>query len=245
MKIELLICGLIIGLVSCKPTDFIGRYELRHFPKTSIDLKRDGTFEFVKINPNPYLHPFDHPDDNYFITNGTWTVEKNRLTLNSDKSPTTIKEPEIIESNKVLTKTDSAKNVFGRLQPLSFSTYTFYDIYGDTVNILYGQFPDSSGISLLHRSMKFLEWPTVEREGDYMFHLSDTIEFHFYGYNPYQFIRTDRDRRTVKVRLYPERKGGVFENRQFTITRRRIKDQGIRFDKKKTTAQQNVSAMVP
>jgi hypothetical protein len=159
MKIGLLISGLIFGLVSCKPIDFVGHYELRHFPKTLIELRNNGTFEFVKINPNPYLHPFDHPDDNYFITNGTWTVTKNRLTLTSGNEPTTIKDPEIIESTKILTRVDSAKNIYGRLQPLSFSTYTFYDIFGDTVNILYGQFPDSSGISLLHRSMRFLEWP--------------------------------------------------------------------------------------
>jgi len=235
MKIGLIIGGLIIGLVSCKPTDFIGRYELRHFPKTSIELRNNGTFEFVKINPNPYLHPFDHLDDNYFSTNGTWTVTKNRLTLNSDSKLATIKEPEILESTKILTKVDSAKNIYGRLQALSFSTFTFYDIFGDTINILYGQFPDSSGISLLHRSMRFLEWPTVVREGDYMFHLSDTIEFHFYGYNPYKFTRTDRERRTVKVRLYPEQRGRVFEKRQFIITRKRIKDHGIRFDKKKRT----------
>lgn len=232
MKIGLLIIFIILGFVSCKPTDFVGRYELRHFPKTSIELRNDGTFEFIKINPNPYLHPFDHQEDNYFVTEGKWTVTGNRLVLNSYEEPTIVKKPEIIESRRVMTEVDSTMNIFGRLQPESFMTFTFFDIFGDTVDILYGQFPDSSSIARLHRSMRFIQWPTIQREGDEAFHSSDTIEFHFYGYSPYQFIRTDRDRRNVHVRLYPEKRGGVFVNRQFVIKRKRIKDGRIRFDKK-------------
>jgi len=225
--------GLFTALVSCRPTDYVGLYELRHFTKTSIELKNDGRFEFTKINPNPYLHPFDHPEDNYFMTNGTWMVNKNKLTLNSSKEPTTTKDPEIIDSTKVLTKVDSSINIYGRKQLESYTTFTFYDIFGDTVNILFGQFPDRSSIARQHRSMRYLQLPTVDREGDYEFHMSDTIEFHFYGYKPYQFIRTDRERREIKIRLYPEKRSGVFENQPFIISRKRIKDHRIRFDKKK------------
>lgn len=224
--------ALIATLVSCRPTDYVGHYELRHFPKTSIKLTNDGTFVFTKINPNPYLHPFDHPEDNYFVTSGTWTVTKNTLTLNSNKAPTTTKDPEVIES-KVLTKVDSFKNGHGQQHPSSYTTFTFYDIFGDTVNILYAQFPDSSSIAQLHSSMKYLKLPTADRERDYDFHMSDTIEFHFYGYKPYQFIRPDREGRAIKIQLYPEERSAVFENRHFIINRKRIKDHKIRFDKKK------------
>jgi hypothetical protein len=233
MKIGLLIIFIILGFVSCKPTDFVGRYELKHFPKTSTELKNDGTFEFIKITPNPYLHPFDHPEDNYFTTAGRWIVTDNQLILNSYKGPTVVQKPEIIKSRKVMTEIDSTMNIFGRLQPESFMTFTFYDIFGDTVNILYGQFPDSSSIARLHGSMRFLQWPTVQKEGDEAFHLRDTIEFHFYGYRPYQFIRTDRERRSVHVRLYPEKRGGLFDDKLFVIKRKRIKDGRIAFDKKR------------
>jgi hypothetical protein len=64
---------------SCKVTekDIIGFYTLDGFPKTTLKINSDKTFEFSKNNSNPYLHPFDHPDEYYSDTKGTWqTVDK-------------------------------------------------------------------------------------------------------------------------------------------------------------------------
>lgn len=220
-----LIIIILVGLVSCRTTEITGRYELQHFPKTSIELKDDGTFEFTKINPNPYLHSFDHPEDYYFITTGTWSIKKHNLILNSSQDSLTLKTPDVMDSKEDLTKVDTAKNIFGEMwTPRSYSTFTFHDIFGDTVNVLSGKSPDISEIFRLHRSMKSLYWSTV---------WSDTLEFHFYGYRPYQFIRTDKVRKIVNVRLYPARQGGVFSSRQFVMKRNRIKDHKIRFDKKR------------
>src|SRR5882757_8611513 len=72
--------------LSCKLTekDFSGKYALREFPKTTLQINPDKTFEFVKNNPNPYLHPFDHPTENYFITKGAWEKrEGNVIALTS------------------------------------------------------------------------------------------------------------------------------------------------------------------
>jgi hypothetical protein len=228
MKIGLLIFGLLITLTCCKPTEFVGHYELRNSTKTSLDIKNDGKFEF---------YSFDNPADGFFVTTGTWTAIKNQLSLTSLKEASIIREPEIKESLKLVNKIDSSKNIFGRLQPMSFTTFTSYDIFGDTVDILSGNFPDGSSIYKLHKSMRFLEWPTIEREGDYEFKLSDTIEFHFWGYKPYLFVRPDRERRNYKVLLFPETNREQFNDKQFVINRRRIKDHKVRFDKKKTPAQ--------
>jgi len=225
MKIGLLISGLIIGLVSCKPTDFVGHYELRHFPKTSIELRSDGTFEFTKINPNPYLHPFDHPDEYYFRTTGQWRMSNRKLLLNSFKDSLKSRTPEIIE-NKILEdqRIDTTKNIFGERELLGYSTVTFYDIFNDTVNVLRIQFPDGKGLSQLHSSMKYADWFTQ---------LSDTAEFHFYGYQPFTFIRDDKKRREMKIKLYPEYQSNIFADREFRINNKGIKDHKIRFDKKK------------
>jgi hypothetical protein len=237
MKIRLLIGGLIIGLLSCRPTNYVGHYELRHFPKSSIELKSDGTFEFTKINPNPYLHPFTHADENYFITSGQWGIKNNKLVLNSFTDSIESRQPEIIE-NRVLDdqRMDTTKTVFGETEILGHSIVTFYDIFNDTVDVLRIQFPNGKGLSQLHGSMRNVDWFTQ---------LSDTAEFLFYGYRPYTFIRDDKKRREMRVRLYPEYQNSIFTDRQFIINGKRIKDHRIRFDKKKTTAQQNVSAMVP
>lgn len=225
MESRLLIIGIIfLGLISCKPTDIIGRYELQHFPRTTIELRKDGTFEFTKINPNPYLHAFEHPDEYYFITTGTWTVTRNKLTLNSNTDSLTSTEPEIIESKEDLTKVDTSKNLFGEMwTPRSYWTFTFYDMFGDTVNVLIGKSPDNSEIFRSHQSMKSLLWSTV---------WNDTLEFYFYGYRPFKYIRTDKIRRIVRVKLYPDKVGGIFKDRQFVIRRNRIRDGKIKFDKK-------------
>lgn len=225
MKIRLLISGLIIGLVSCKPTDFVGQYELRHFPKTSIELKSDGTFEFTKINPNPYLHPFDHPDEYYFTTTGQWKLMNNKLLLNSFKYSLKSRPPEIIE-NRILEDQglDTTKNIYGERELLGHSSVTFYDIFNDTIDVLRIQFPDETGLSQLHHSMKYADWFTQ---------LSDTAEFHFYGYRPFTFIRTDKKRREMKIKLYPEYRSSIFTDREVKVTNRGIKDHKIRFDKKK------------
>lgn len=217
MKIGLLVSGLIIGIVSCKPTSFVGRYELRHFPKTSMELRNDGTFEFTQINPNPYLHPFEHPDQYYFTTIGSWTNDKNKLTFNSFKDSISDRQPEIIFSKEITKPIDTS-----RPSPMFLdsdaSRFTFYDIFGDTVNILFVQSPDSNGYSALHRTMELADWPTS---------YADTISFYFYGYRPYTFTRTDKVRREIGIKLYPEYRHGVFTDVVFRVTRRKIKRNGI------------------
>lgn len=225
------VCGLailIIDLISCKSTNPIGRYELRHFPKTYIDLKEDGTFEFVRINPNPYLHPFDHPEENYFLTKGNWIRKSGTLILQSFEDLGSTPQPEVIEMKGLSTKIDTLTNIDGEREIWSYSSFTFFDIFNDTVNILYAKAPDGRSLSVLHRSMKYLTWPTK---------FSDTLEFHFYGYNPYTFIRNSKDRKVVKIKLYPEYRTNVFENRVLEMKSRKIKYKGIKFDKVKIKEQ--------
>ena len=49
-----------------------GHYKLKHYPKTSIDLNSDGTFQFTNVDADLYHIPLEHQADNYFIAQGTW-----------------------------------------------------------------------------------------------------------------------------------------------------------------------------
>ena len=222
MKSGFLISGLMIGLASCKLTNFVGRYELRHSSKTSMEVKNDGTFEFTQINPNPYLHPFEHPDEYYFTTFGTWTAEKKTLTFNSFKDSIADRQPEIIFSKEITRPIDKP-----RPSPMFLdsdgSRFTFYDIFGDTVNILFVQSPDSNRYSALHRTMELADWPAS---------YADTVEFYFYGYKPFTFIRTDKVRREIGIKLYPEYRYSVFNDIVFRVTRRKIKRNRITLTKR-------------
>jgi len=212
-------------LVSCGPTDHVGRYELRDVPKTSFELKNDGTFEFTSIYPNPYLHPFDHPDEYYFTTTGYWKVQNGKLILNSFTDSITGRPPDIIE-NRVLEdqRIDTTINIDGKKEPLGHSTVTFFDIFNDTTNVLSMHLADGTSLSQLHASMRYVDWITQ---------LSDTAEFHFFGYPPFTLSRTDKQRREVRIRLYPEYRPNIFIGRELMINRKRVKDHKFKFSKKK------------
>ena len=220
---RLLVTLIGLALVCCKPQILVGVYQLKYYPKTSINLKEDSTFEFVKINRNPYLHPFDHPDEDYFITRGTWKVNERQLILNSDHVPDSLFTPEVMSSEIINDPSDSIRKC---------SIFTFYDIFDDTVNVLYAKFPNGSALYRLHRSMEFVEWPIEPGPFDQFTH-SDTIEFHFYGYAPYTFIRDDKVSRNVKIRLRPKIKGQVFADQELRISRHAIRNGRMIFRKKK------------
>jgi hypothetical protein len=220
-----LAAGLFTALVSCGPTNYAGRYELRHVPKTYFELKDEGTFKFTSIYPNPYLHPFDHPDEYYFTTTGRWRAQNGKIILNSFADSLVSQPPDIIE-NRVIEdqRMDTTINIDGKRELLGHSTVTFFDIFNDTINVLSIHLPDGTSLSRLHASMRYADWFTQ---------LSDTAEFHFFGYPPFTLSRTDKKRRETRIRLYPEYRPYVFIARELVINRNRIKDHKFKFDKKK------------
>jgi hypothetical protein len=220
--VTIFLATLMLSLISCRPADVTGSYHLKTLPKTFIKLKRDSTFEFALIRPNPYKHPFDHPEDDYFITRGSWTFKKRTLIMNSFHDRDSVIAPQVL-SNETY---DSIPGILRNCrQPSdSNSIFVFQDLYGDLVKILYAKFPDGTNQSALHQSLDFFSWHPDQ---------SDTVEFHFYGYKPYTFIRTDKVKRAVAIRLYPAVKGDVFKDHHFKLTRNAIRNKKIVFRKNK------------
>jgi len=188
---------------SCKVTekDIVGSYQLDRFPKTTLKINSDKTFEFSKNNRNPYLHPFDHPDEYYADTKGTWqTVDKKTISLTSQSD--TLTYPLI----SVVTQPARDKK---------WSHFTFYDKYGDTVKVLYVQYTDSSISAAMHRSMDYFTEDLTKR---------DTLEFHFYGYRPYVFIGGQKANQDYSITLKPSFQPNFFRGTEFRIKRKQLID---------------------
>lgn len=188
-------------IVSCKVTegDIIGKYELKDFPKTVLQINPNKTFEFVKIHPNPYLHPFEHPEENFFITRGTWTYsEKKQLTITSQKDTVT---NGLVKINK------------DELRGMEKSKFTFYDKYGDITPILYVSYSDKTMAGRLHGTMSEFEEDLTKR---------DTLKFHFYGYKPWTFISGENRNADYHITLFPEFKENYFNETEFRIKENKL-----------------------
>jgi len=194
---------LILYISSCKVAekDMVGLYKLDGFPKTTLRLNLDMTFEFSKNNRNPYLHPFDHPDEYYSDTRGSWQkLEKRVISLTSQSD--TLVYP--LFSTQTYPAHDKG-----------VSNFTFYDKYGDTVQILCVQYSDSSITAALHRSMDYFTQDLTKR---------DTLEFHFYGYRPYRFINGQKDNHDYKITLKPSFKPNFFKETVFRVKHKQLID---------------------
>lgn len=202
-NISFILTLFVIILYSCKVTekDIIGYYKLDRFPKTTLKINSDKTFQFSKNNRNPYLHPFDHPGEYYADTKGTWQiVDKKNISLTSQSD--TLIYP------LVSLQTTPAKDKM-------WSHFTFYDTYGDTVKVLYVQYTDSSISAAMHRSMDYFTEDLTKR---------DTLEFHFYGYRPYVFIGGQKTNQDYRIILKPSFQPNFFRGTQFRIKRNQLID---------------------
>jgi len=194
---------LLFFISSCKVTEknVTGLYTLDGFPKTTLKINSDKTFEFSKNNRNPYLLPFDHPDEYFSNTKGIWRrVDKKTISLTSQSD--TLVYP------LVSSRTNTAKNK-------DWSNFTFYDTYGDTVKILYVQYSDSTISAAMHRSMNYFTEDLTKR---------DTLEFYFYGYRPYTFISGQKINQDYSINLKPYFQPNFFLRTEFKIKHKRLID---------------------
>ena len=192
---------LFILISSCKVTEknITGLYTLDHFTKTTLKINSDKTFEFLKINRNPYLHPFDHPDEYYFNTKGNWQrVDKKIISLTS-QSDTLIYPLVIVRSNPARDK--------------EASNFTFFDTYGDTVKLLSVKYSDSSIVAAMHSSMNYFIEDLTQR---------DTFKFHFYGYRPYIFISDQKINQDYSIILKPSFHPNLFLGTEFKLKHKKL-----------------------
>ena len=193
----------ILFLSSCIVTekDIIGSYKLDRFPKTTLKINPDKTFEFSKNNRNPYLHPFDHADEYFFNTKGSWQKVAKKIISLTSQSDTIIYPLVSIQANPPRNN--------------GHSYFAFYDTYGDTVKVLYVQYTVSSITAAMHRSMDYFTEDLTKR---------DTLEFHFYGYRPYTFISGQKINRDYRITLMPSFQPNFFLSTEFQIKRRQLAD---------------------
>jgi len=202
-KTVFLISIVILAISSCKVTekDMVGLYKLDRFPKTVLKINSDRTFEFSKNNRNPYLHPFDHSDEYYCDTKGTWMpIDKKTISLTSQSD--TLVYP--LVSLQVCPARDN-----------HCSYFTFYDTYGDTIKVLYVQYADSSISAAMHRSMGYFTTDLTQR---------DTLEFHFYGYRSYTFIKGQKSNQDYNITLKPGFQPDFFRGTVFRVKRKQLID---------------------
>ena len=190
---------LFLFLASCKVTETSvgGVYFLKDSPKTALKIYPDKTFTFEEIFKNPYLHPFDHPEVSCFITKGIWKMSDNILTLQSTKD-------KILYERVAIEKSPVDSN--------GESIFTFYDLYHDTVKILYVK-TNNGILSMLHASMPYDVFNLKEE---------DSLEFHFFGYDPWVFRNEDKRNANYKVFLRPEYKADYFQQTKLTVKRKKI-----------------------
>lgn len=213
IKTQFKLLILVVFFTSCKVTEtsFVGLYSMEKVPKTSFTFNSDKTFSFTRINPNPYLHPFDHTDEYHFTTKGNWSfVSKNIIELVSQVD--TIIYPLTIV-NKSHPENDST------------SKFNFIDVYGDKVKILYVQKTDGSIVAALHRSIDFFSC-NIKKE--------DTLEFHFYGYPPLKVSGRQQENATYVITLKPFFRPNFFFRRQFKVSKNKIQDTRVGIIFKKT-----------
>lgn len=190
---------------SCKLTekDAIGLYRWEKAQKTTFKLNSDKTFQFERNNPNPYLHPFDHPDENYFVTGGTWRMENDKVIFLSSKDSLTYPLFKI-------KKTESSDS--------TYSHFVFVDSHLDPVKILYVMLSDSSMVSAMHRSMNDFKHDLRN---------SGKLEFHFYGFQPLEFMPDQMRNADYVITLSPEYKPGFFKGTEFILKRRKLIDKSV------------------
>lgn len=191
---RLILVSLFLIIVSCKvqEQDIVGSYKLKHFPKTTLKINSDKTFEFSQNNPNPYLHPYDHEDEYYVDTKGVWQFDGNKTVS-------------LVSQNDTLVYPLAALHV-EKAKDNNLSDFKFYDKYNDLVKILYVQYADSSIVASFHKSMESFEEDLTKR---------DTLEFHFYGYRPYKFFRQEKENRDYNITLKPEFQPGFFKGTKY------------------------------
>jgi hypothetical protein len=222
---------IILFFYSCKVTDIniVGHYKMNHFPKSTLTLKSDNNFEFIQNYRNPYLHAFEHPDEYYFRTIGKWKRDGKIITLNSSSDSLIYPLYKIVVTDSIPNKksyleNDPAYNLMTRnSKTTEFCNYVFYDLYNDTVPILYVKTP-LGDVARLHGSMKYFSWDKKNK---------DTLEFSFFGYRPVTIINSKNGETNYKIDLQPEFKPNWFKDTKLKVSRKKIKHlkNGVEFKK--------------
>jgi hypothetical protein len=197
-------------LIGCKITyqDIYGTYELQDFPKSTLIVKADSTFIFTQNYPNTYLHPFQHPDEYYFRTLGNWHAVPGTIKLIGSAETLDYK------TVNILTVEPTANEK---------SNFKFVDEHGDNVPILFVQYSDSTGVSVLHHTMEDFDEDMTKR---------DNLQFQFFGYEPWTFIQGELANKNYTVELLPAFRPNGIDSLYLKLRRNVIGSKKLKFKKK-------------
>ena len=202
MKPYIFLATLSTLLFSCKVSEksIAGTYQLNGPSRTKLVLNNDKTFEFVKnfAEPGPVFFP-DSTEFNYRTT-GNWTLNKNgSLVLNSftDQQPSFKQPADSLLNNPAMT------------------SFSFWNEYGDPVNIRFMKFPPDKIKLYKANSISFFAED---------FDKKDTLEFHFYGYAPVKWPGnfSAAFNGSHSVTLFEEHRNGFFKNVELKAQRKKL-----------------------
>jgi len=190
---------LIIFFTSCKLTEknIIGHFNLNNGTNTYFDFDTTRHFSFIQCNP---LKALLTNKSDFFMTQGVWKFnDSGYITLNS------LKETETYKKVKV-----------NKIEKADKSSFTFYDMNGDTLPIVgatkNGQWFGSISMHKLPKSFEL----TLSQ--------GDTVTADLIGYDKFRFVYSDTSQSVYHVVLYPNYVVDYFKNKRLVLKRKRIID---------------------
>ena len=216
-----------ILMIGCKSKfKIIGVYRVQKNSEIVLNIKSDSTFTLYNGQVNPYLHPYEHPDEYFWMTTGKWHVENQQLYLNSDSNACYPDSIAFIES-----------------KPLQISGFelAFLDFKNDTIPILSVRVHDSLEFARLKGSMKSIkvdnEYFTNRSNGFYRPpNVGDTLKILFYGYPPTFLPFKTIQNKSHTYRKYPRINRDAFYSHPLKIRKGGLleKHPKMKFEKEKT-----------
>ena len=186
----------ILLFTSCKVTkqNVYGHFDKKNGINTYFHFDTSGHFSYMQRNPlNSALKNTD-----YIITEGIWTFDDNgHITLNSS--------PQSQTSRKVEVK---------KIDTTAISSFTFFDISGDTLPILQVT-KNGQWFGRVHTLMKSFELKLQQ---------GDTVTADLLGYDKFSFHYSDTSQFVYHVQLFPKYIPDYFNNKKLLLKQNKIID---------------------
>ncbi len=189
----------VLLIVSCKLTEknVYGHFEQKNGINTYFDFDTSGHFSYIQRNPlNSLLKKTD-----YIVSEGVWTFDTNGyVTLNSSLQRQTSRKVEI---QKIATT--------------AISSFTFYDISGDTLSI-FGATKNGQWFGRVYNLMKSFELNLQQ---------GDSVTADILGYDKFSFHCSDTLQFVYHVKLFPSYIPDYFKNKKLLLKKNKLIDSEV------------------
>ncbi|OIQ97503.1 hypothetical protein GALL_205130 [mine drainage metagenome] len=202
---------LLFLFASCKLSEknIIGVYKLpEHYAKTELAIYSNNKFTFLRNNSIQALLK----NENYISTCGIWAKEKgNKIILQSIS--------------------DSAKHLLFKIQEdvakeSNISCFTFFDTFGDTVDIS-AYYRNKECLGKVHGRQPSIKISISK---------GDSLNFYFTGYKQWDFLKDNKRNLDYRITLFPEFNSEYFNQTEFLIKHKALIDKKNKIKYKKNKA---------